>query len=333
MDSDSEIEVESNEGNEDNEEKKSDDKKSDSKHKKNTKKGPGRPRKTPKKEPIPRKGISKVATNIDDCVELVYDQPVIFKKIFQFFKSIAANQIQILFRKTDIIMYAVDHHAKSKIRIRVDASKLNHYYCSDTLDIGVSTKEMEQLFNKIDRDYLNVIIVSSIHTMQRNISIVFENTMDIDEIHTIELISNYSKMENESAFIDMNYMISFQFPSKFFKKTVTDIKSIAPQLSIIQTDPESSVMFGYLTENKRIQSKHVIKNKDKVKLVSKLTGDNTFRVDVRIEYIKPISSAQIADFISILVDENKALMTESFIDGKTIEIKTLTEIVDERPTD
>ncbi len=295
------------------------------------KRGPGRPPKTQKKDPIPRKGVSRSPHDSNNFVEFLYDQPVVMKKIFSFFKSVAASEIQILFRPRDIIFYAIDHNGKTRIRIRVDAEKLNHYYCRDVLDVGISQKEMEMILNKVDKDYSSMVILSDNTTTRRNLTIVFENDIRIDELHRIDLIASYNKMEDESAFIDEEYMIKFNFPGKYFKKTVSDIKSMSSQLSITQEDNDSPLIFEYLTENKRIQSKHTVKDSSKIKLVSNLDDGESFRVDVCIDYLKPISSSQIADDINILVDENKAFMTKSYIDGGTIEIKTLTEIIDERP--
>jgi hypothetical protein len=296
-----------------------------------TKKGPGRPRKTPKKEPIPRKGIAKSPINTDSFIEVLYDKPIVMKKIFQFFKAIAADQIQIIFRPKDIIFYAVDHLEKSKIRVRFDTSKLNSYYCRDILDIGISTKEMDLILNKVDKEYSSIVILSDVGSTQRNITLVLENEIQIDEMHRLELISNHKKMEDESLFTDENYTIKFEFPSKYFKKTVSDIKTMSVNLSITQEDTDSPIVFEYLTDNKRIQSKHTIKDGKKIKLESNLAPDRSFRVDVRIDYLKPISSSQISDEIRILVDENKDFMTVAYIDDGTIEIKTLTEIIDERP--
>jgi hypothetical protein len=297
----------------------------------NVKRGPGRPPKTQKKDPIPRKGIARNPHNPDSFVEVLYDQPVIMKKIFSFFKYVAAAEIQILFRPRDIIFYAMDHNGKTKIRVRVNTEKLNHYYCKDVLDVGISQKEMEMILNKVDKDYSSIVILSDVGTTRRNLTLVFENDIQIDELHRIDLIASYNKMEDEAAFIDEDYMIKFNFPSRYFKKTVGDIKSMSPQLSITQEDNESPLIFEYLTVNKRIQSKHTVKDSAKIKLESNLEDGESFRVDVCIDYLKPISASQIAEDITILVDENKCLMTKSYIDDGTIEIKTLTEIIDERP--
>jgi hypothetical protein len=301
------------------------------KEKSEEKKGPGRPRKNPKKEPIPRKGISKISSNNDEYIGVIYDQPLILKRIFQFFKSLAASQIQIIFRPKEIIFYTEDHHKKSKIRVRIDCSKINHYYCRDVLDIGISSKDMEMILNKADKDYTSVIILSSVGSIHRNITVMLENVMQIDEVHVIDLIGQYNRMENENNFINEDYMIKYKYSTKYFKKTIGDIKSMSTQISIAQEDCESNLVVEYLTSNKKIQSKHIAKNNDKIKLESNLKQGDSFRVDLRIDYIKPISASQIADEVLILVDENKNFMTKSYIDNDTIEIKTLTEIIDERP--
>lgn len=303
------------------------------KSKKLTKKGPGRPRKNPKKEPIPRKGVVKVPSNSDSHIEFLYDQPNILKKVFQVFKSLAANQIQILFRQSDIIFYARDHHKKSKIRVRIDAAKLNHYYCKSDLDIGVASGDLELILNKVDKDYTSIVILTTLANTQRNITMVLENDIQIDEIHTIDLIGHYDKLANEDTFINEDHAISFTLPSRYFRKTINDIKTMSNQLSITQEDDESPLTFEYLTDNKKIQSKHIVKDLKKIKFKSNMPTGDTFRVDIKIDYLKPISSSIIADDVVIMVDENKDFMTKSYIDDRTIEIKTLTEIIDERVPD
>jgi hypothetical protein len=294
------------------------------------KKGPGRPRKTPKKEPTPRRGIVSSPTIENAIIEMSYDMPVIFKKIVAFFKSLACQEIQIVFRPTEIIMYSVDHHKKSKIRIKVDASKLNHYYCKTQLDIGINCGDLERVMNKIDKDYSKINIMSTIQNSQKNIVIIIENDLQIDEHHVIDLIGSYTKVENEEQFINEDYAINFTLPGRYFRKMITDIKNMSGQMSIIQDGPEEFLKFGYISTNRKIQTNHIVTNTDKIKLVSKLTESDTFRVDLMISNIKPISSAHIAEEITILVDEGKALMTKALIDNNTIEIKTLTEIIDKR---
>ena len=294
------------------------------------KKGPGRPRKTPKKEPIPRDGISDTPQDHDHVVEFLYEQPLILKKIISFFCSLAASQIQIIFRPTDVIFYSHDHHGKTHIRVKIDANKLNHYYCKNTVDIGLNCRDLALIFNIPDKDYNSVIMLITKNNVQKHIDIIMENDIQIDEHHTIDVVGRYIKMNDEADFIDDDYTITFNLPGKYFKKTISDIRTISKQLSIQQDDEDADLEFCYNSSNKKVRSRHVFKNSGKVKLASKLKEGYSFRVDVKVDYIRPISSANIADRITVMVDEDKKLMTCSSKDNNTIEIKTLTEIIDFR---
>ena len=48
------------------------------------KKRPGRPRKTPLREPRPRNGIVNNPKDVKNFIEFLYDKPLIFKKLWQY---------------------------------------------------------------------------------------------------------------------------------------------------------------------------------------------------------------------------------------------------------
>jgi hypothetical protein len=294
------------------------------------KKGPGRPRKTPKKEPSQRKGIALNPFSADHHIEFLYDQPIIFKKLSQFFKLMASQTLQIVFRKNDIIIYTSDHHQKSKIRVRIDTTKLNHYYIKEITDIGLLTKYLELLFNKVDKDYSDLLILSNIGETQKSLNLVFNNDMQVNENHTIDLIGIYNKMENENEFIDENYTIKLDMPGKYFKKIINDIKFMSNEISIYQNTVDSPLVMGYINADRKIRSEHFIKSNAKIKLKSYLHENKSFRANLKIDYIKPISSSQLSENIQWFLDENKGSMIKAIIDNGTIEIKIKTEIIDER---
>ena len=294
------------------------------------KKGPGRPRKTPKKEPSQRKGISTTPIKSDNHIEFLYDQPIIFKKLSQFFKLMASKTLQVIFRKTDIIIYTPDHHQKSKIRVKIDTSKLNLYYIKENTDIGIMTKYLEMIFNKVDKDYTELVIISNVGETQKTINLVLNNDMQVRENHTIELVGDYDKMENENEFINENYTIKLDLPGKYFKKIINDIKTMSNELSICQNTANSPLVIGYVTQDRKIRSEHYINNNNKIKLKSYLQENKSFRANLKIDYIKPISSAQLNDNIQWFIDENRGSMIKTVIDNGVVEIKIITEIIDER---
>ena len=60
-----------------------------------------------------------------------------------------------------------------------------------------------------------------------------KNDIDIDENHKIELIGEYDHLDSiREKFDDQDYRIKFNLPGKYFKKTISDIKSFSDQLTI-----------------------------------------------------------------------------------------------------
>ena len=148
-------------------------------------KGPGRPRKTPVRVSKPRDGISKTPKCDQNVIEYSYDRPLITKKIWGFFKSLFTDKLEIIFRDNEIIYYGKGHLKKNAVRIRTDASKINHYYAGGSLNIGLSCANMCAIMSKVDRSYTNIMLLSNKNHAQKNLIITLQNSMEIDEEHTI----------------------------------------------------------------------------------------------------------------------------------------------------
>lgn len=294
------------------------------------KKRPGRPRKTPMREPRPRNGVVQKPKDPHNFVEFLYDKPLIFKKLWQYFKLMAVDKIQIIFRKDEIILWGEDHHKKSKMRIRIDADKVNHYVAIEELDIGIACKNPELIMNTIDKTYTSILFLSKVNYTQKDIRIILNNEIEIDESHCIELIGEYNKISDEDMFLDTEYTVKFELPGRYFKKMISDIKGFSNQITIRQDSATEPLIFEYVKTDKKIKSYHIVRNNDNIKFKSKLKGDETFRVSFQIDYVKPISSALLSENIIIYAHENKPLMFTVAMDKNTIELKILTEIIDDR---
>jgi hypothetical protein len=302
----------------------------DKNNKPNKKKRPGRPRKTPLREPRPRNGIVSTPKDKSNFIEFLYDKPLIFKKLWQYFKLMAVDKIQIIFRKEEIIIWSEDHHKKSKMRIKILASKVNHYYCAEELDIGMLCKNPELIMNTIDKTYTSILFLSKNSYTQKDIRIILNNEIEIDESHRIELIGEYDKISNEPQFIDDDYTIKFELPGRYFKKMISDIRAFSDQITIRQDGPDEPLVFEYIKTDKKIKSYHIVRNNNTIKFKSSLGEDDTFRVSFKIDYVKPISSALLSENIIIYAHENKPLMFSILMDKGTVELKILTEIIDDR---
>jgi hypothetical protein len=294
------------------------------------KKRPGRPRKTPIREPRPRNGIVKAPRDPSNYVEFLYEKASIFKKLWQYFKLMSAVNIQIIFRKTEIIIWCEDHHKQSHVRVKINANKINHYFCSGELDIGMNNKNPELVMSTIDKTYTSILFLSKVGYEQKNISIMFNNEIEIDETHKIELIGEYSKVENEKKFDDLGYTIKLELPGKYFKKLISDVRNFSDTITFRQDDCNSPLLMQYATSSKKIKSFNIIRNPKAVKFESSLSGDDSFITQVKVDNLKAVSSAQLADKITIYASETKPLMLRLSLDKDTINLCVLVNIVDER---
>lgn len=128
---------------------------------------PGRPRKSIIKLPKPRNGIVMAPSDAKHYIEFLYDKPLIFKKLWQFFKLLACDKLHLSFLKDSIIIYCSDHHKKSHIRVKINCNDVNHYYCEKDLDIGLLCKNPELIMGTIDKSYNSILFVSSHDNIQK----------------------------------------------------------------------------------------------------------------------------------------------------------------------
>lgn len=293
------------------------------------KRGPGRPRRTPVRQPKPKNGIVTTPTDARHYIEFLFDKPLIFKKLWQFFKLMAVDRLHLSFDKENITIYCSDHHKKSNIRVKINCNEVNHYFCENELDIGLSCKNPELIMSTIDKTYNSILFLSSKDNIQKNIQVVLKNDIDIEEAHKIELIGEYDRIENQERFSDENYVVKFNLPGKYFKKMISDIKTFSDQLTIRQDSHDDNLMFEYIKNDKKIKSLYTIKNNNSINLKSNLVEDDTFRTSIKIDYIRPISSALLSENITIYADENKPMMFIINMDP-AVEMRILTQIVDNR---
>ena len=184
------------------------------------KKKPGRPRKKPLKKPLKRTGISKTPINKENCVELIYGMPSIFKRIFTLFKAMAVKEICISFEEKEINITTIDHLKKSHIKVVIHCDKINHYYCDTPIKSYINPKNMEKIIQVLDKNYISVTLFLKTRTNRSVLNVVFNNDIKIDEVREIDLIQS-STVSYNTTFDSTNYPIKFVLPGKYFKNSLT----------------------------------------------------------------------------------------------------------------
>jgi hypothetical protein len=289
------------------------------------KKKPGRPRKKPLKKPLKRNGISENPINKENCMEMIYDMPSVFKRIFTLFKSMAVKEICMEFKEKTIDILTTDHLKKSHIKVVIKCCNINHYYCKESIKSYLNPKNMEKIIQVLDKNYMSIAFVLKTITNRSILNILFKNDIRIDEYREIDLIQASNTAYNVS-FDSANYPIKFMLPGKYFKKFINDISSFSDTLTINKIG-SSSLTFSYTSKDKTVKSKHIVQSPESIKLVSLVSDDDIFSSSVQIDYIKPLSSSLLSDFVSISADTHKNMIFQVEVDNKTIEILVNTNTV------
>lgn len=115
--------------------------------------GPGRP---PKKRVVPnfeRKGILEKPVRPQSRLEFSYDNPLIFKNLFIYFKNLKSKNILVRCTPTEITFFSRDQSQASFVIATIDGKNVNHYYASDVFWLGINRELVEKMFNSIDRSF------------------------------------------------------------------------------------------------------------------------------------------------------------------------------------
>jgi len=288
----------------------------------------GRPRLLQKIDPLPKLGIVEEPQSNDNLIELSYDNVNIFKKLFSLLKLMNVKEINIQFHTNYTKIYGIDHLEKNLINIKIEATKLNHYYCEHPINITLDPKNLDKITQKIDKNYDLFSIILKKNSYRNHLIIILNNKMlSIDESHIINLIENDSELNQlYDRTVDYNlYPLKFELPGKYFKKLINDISTFSDLFTIEKVN-NNPLRFIYKNINNTIKGYNICKDHAKLKLDSTLTADDIFSVSIRIDYIKALSNSLLSDNIKIYADKENDIIFNLLIDNGVFEIIIYTAI-------
>lgn len=278
------------------------------------KKRPGRPRKKVIAAPFEINGIAAAPKNAENIVEVIYENPRIFKKLFTLYKSYVVDDLIIDFGRDTIKIISKSHTGKSLNFTTFNCKLLNHYYCKEPKRICVRRECLSDIFKSLDKIHCKITFRL---TEERQMSILFINIrdceMDDEQLYEVELIEKFDNtIPND--FDDTKYPLSFELPAKSFKKKIADIANLSTMLTIRKRGGQP-LEFTYDLP-KKINMTGVYLNQDKIKLKSTIEDDDILCASIMIPYIKPFSNANIGDNVKIAVDRYLPMSFMTELDKK-----------------
>lgn len=290
----------------------------------------GRPRSTVNvRKNTKRAGIISQPKFSDNIVEMSYDIPINFKKIFNLFKLMIVREIKIEFNVNNIKISGMGHLQKNFINLSIDGNKLSQYYCRNNVTIIVDLKNIDKVIQKIDKSYDSIFIISKEDSYKKNINIVLnDEKQGTKEFHTISLVTDVSN-DIDTVFNQLKYTsypLTFTLPSKYFKKVINDIVKFGPDFTI-ERKPGVMLSFPYDTNSKNVDVNHMFTNEKIFKIKSTMEPNEYLSTTINIEYIRSLATSIISDSVEIFVDSEKMMVFKCMIDDETFTLLVCVEIV------
>ncbi len=299
------------------------------------KKRPGRP---PKKRPelsvAEVIGVAPQPVNEDDVIEMVYCNPLVFKKLLLIDKSYDVSEIEMIFEPTGLRMRAKDHLGKSNIYKTISGRCVNYYYCKERIRICIKREYLEKILGNLDKNQYKVTFILKENYRSTLYIIVKDCQYDKDKSYEVEVIYKPNEPEHEENKDDeTNYPIKFVLDSKHFKSEINQVRKMSPILTIQKTGDEP-LQFTF-DDAKKLNYNGRYNNPGKIRLESRIAPDDIFSTSVVIDYIKPFSNACIGDDVHIAADKRERICFTTYLDKKpdgtnACEVKVFTEIKDFR---
>jgi len=302
---------------------------------------PGRPRTKPKKDPIPIDGIVSEPKKPNHIVELYYHSPNNLKKIIQFLHQESVSEIFISFKRTEMILVTEDAVHKSKIKLVIDGSKVNRYYCPAAINVELNFDDLKILGDKLDGSYESITFIVDKDRKRQSLDFLLATSVKIEEMTNV-IVNDISRVDDDispreqlfTEYIDeKDYPLSFELGGKYLKKMIIDAKNAGGgkgQLRIYKNG-KLPLEFSYASDNKRVQETRTLLDEASANVQSTLEDGNILSAAICIDYIKPLTSFLAnTDAVKIYCSKVKPVVFEISIEKEVFKLIIIVDVVDLR---
>jgi len=324
--------------------------------KKEQKRPPGRPPGKKIEIKTEKLGIVNNPNNIlnklgNIVFQLTYDNPVVFKNLFNIYKKYDTSIIEICFDKEKTYIYAKDHNDEVVIFCELYGKNMNRYYCNETIKMSFTARTIFKTFDGISRIFNSINFIVLERSKRSKLIIIFKND-DQTSQYTIDILSTKCEMITDDNITkysekEKDYPINFTMNLKEMKPKLSELSHISKVIEIeqglIKTESgvTKQIMFKCSSDNSNLTNKSTFTNKNYFNLQSTF-NDPYFYISLYIKNIKPFvvsltknkaifylqtgSSLVVKSLLDIAIDKNKKVIPNSEIGY----IKIIAKIVTSR---
>ena len=291
------------------------------------KRGPGRPPKRVPPPPLTHSGVVRDPTDPENLVELVYWNPMMFKKLFEFFKNVHASEIhvkctpQTATDAASITFFTRDISKRCKIIAKIPGCSMNHFYCERVVTFGLMRSDIEKVFGSIDKSFFKFTLLLK-HDDLDYVTIIFKDAEVEKECNYKLSVSTFDEdYELFAAEADTKpealkaYPVEFTLSAKKFKKTMSDALNFSETLMVekLGTGPLK------LSYNKVGHSYcEVYRSDERISLRHSVGPNEIFQCTMRVRDVKCFATAMVTDDVQIFCKADAELLFRASMDDLTL---------------
>lgn len=264
--------------------------------------GPGRPPKHPPPRPRERRGVVAAPTDPAYLLELVYDQPKVFRDLFGFFKGLHAIDVTVAYGAGGVKFFTRDAGGANRAVADLPGAPMNLYFCAEPAVVHLRRENVEKVFASIDKSFTTIGLVrrrddaNNLVIVFRDEEIAKESVYRVrlsDFAHDEELLG-VEQMASPAAL--RAYPIEFRLSVRQLKKTVVDASNYATTLSV-EKYGGAPFQFSYVRDG--FMYSELYHDPRKIDMRADLAPGQVFHAEVKIGHIKPLANAMIFDSVRV----------------------------------
>jgi hypothetical protein len=274
------------------------------------KRGRGRPPGSSKKNPAlddsKKEGIVKIPSKKNYYMELLFNDAMVWKRIFDVFKSMKTRYVKINFRKELVRFVAIGRLNKTVASFTFRGENMNRYYCKNPYEIYLQPINMLLQMKKLNSKYNNIHMYSKIGLHQEKLSMFLGHTSSPNEEIDVNIITHPSADDIiDDIPSGIPYKVRFKMNAESFKAIVKDYEKQIECIKFTKSKGQD-LQIQYNFKNRNVYGRYYIPfgSTDE----DKLEEMGIFMCTIHINRLLPIINFTLADTYWFQCDNSEPMM-------------------------
>jgi hypothetical protein len=279
-----------------------------------TKRGPGRPSKTPATPHIMKIGVVTKPRYPSSAIEFGYEHPQEFKTLSSFLGKLKCTTVYLHATSTSITLNSVDATGQVVVAAVMNGTDMNYYFCLREIWLSINFADIESVFKHVDRSHTIIKFLYSnddaslfhIHLRDSHLDKVTKFPVSVTE--QIDPPDTWDSVMDLYTIRD-NSLLSWRLPSKSFKKTNDLAVSGSPTVTVQYTGGSDALVLEWLGSSFAPVTE-VYRDFDRIRFQSSIPEDEVFTISYSAMCGKNLSAAVVDEYVHLYCWADRAILAE-----------------------